>query len=793
MQAVNAVQVSAKTLPFVRKAVADPLFPMTGIMRVYTVNVIQPANTFTSIVGNEASNTGLRHDVISLAALLQVQDSKSVQRAIMLRAVSRHPTLSPDDLASLQQAHQQEVTNLANFDASVDPAEQLNYKNTVSGPPVDTAATQEQNAEALLTGPLPHRLTPENARTLAAANVNKDMSFTIGKVRQVAHELAGNISTKANTSRTNATTGLLVTSLVTLLLLLLVALVSTIVARSLIRPLRKLRADALDVAGRRLPEMVRRLSQSEGADEGVEIEPIGVTSTDEIGEVARAFDQVHREAVRLAADEAMLRGNLNAMFINLSRRSQSLIERQLSLIDSLEQSEQDPGFCPACSGLTTWPPACAATPRTCWSWRATRSPGGGASRCRLSTCCAPPSPRSSSTSGSSSTSSPGSWWSARPSTTWCTWSRRSWRTRPRSPRRTPRCTCPASRCPAAACCSTSPTTAWASPTRRCRTPTGGWTTRRWSTWPCPAGWACSWSAARPLPGTASGSGCGTLRPHGPRTALIWLPDTVAVPRSHRRSAYPPVRGGRLRAPPVTVRAHRDDPGPGFVGGLTGDRGREDPEVPAVRVLGPRQSTSFPRLRRSPPRRTRRAGFPAQFPQVRAGPALGPGASAPGSGAPATGAAGQPAKPAVEGTPAGNNWEPAGNGWDLGNGQAIPDHQDGPPTQALPVRNGNGNAAGGPRDQRDDIEPPTAAAGGPSRLPAFGGAVQPPPQSPQFPVGSQNIHGSGRPERGQHDERRLRPCPGEQADGQVTVPSAGRSGRRSSTRWSPTGSGAAGRP
>jgi len=89
--------------------------------------------------------------------------------------------------------------------------------------------------------------------------------------------------------------------------------------------------------------MVRKLSQSEGADEGVEIEPIGVTSTDEIGEVARAFDQVHREAVRLAADEAMLRGNLNAMFINLSRRSQSLIERQLSLIDSLEQSEQDSG------------------------------------------------------------------------------------------------------------------------------------------------------------------------------------------------------------------------------------------------------------------------------------------------------------------------------------------------------------------------------------------------------------------------------------------------------------------
>jgi signal transduction histidine kinase len=344
-QALNAVEVGAETLPFVREAVADPLFPSTAIMQVYTVNIIQPAITFTSVVANEASNTDLRRDVIALGALLQVEDSTSVQRALLLKAVSLpQPSLSPYDDASLQQAQRQEAVDLANFDASVGLAEQQNYSDTVSGPPVDSAAHEEQLALALLPGASSaHPLTPANARTLAAANVNDDMSFTIGKVRQVADELTGNISTLANTSRSNASTVLLVTSLVTLLLLLLVLLVSAIVARSLVRPLRMLRADALDVAGNRLPEMVRRLSQSEGADEGVEIEPIGVTSTDEIGEVARAFDQVHREAVRLAADEAILRGNLNAMFINLSRRSQSLIERQLSLIDSLEQSEQDSG------------------------------------------------------------------------------------------------------------------------------------------------------------------------------------------------------------------------------------------------------------------------------------------------------------------------------------------------------------------------------------------------------------------------------------------------------------------
>ncbi|HXZ73350.1 MAG TPA: nitrate- and nitrite sensing domain-containing protein, partial [Streptosporangiaceae bacterium] len=136
VQAVQAVQVSVETLPFVREAVADPEWPMTPMMQVYTVNIIQPATEFTSVVGNETTNTDLRRDVLALGTLLQVQDSKSVQRAIMLKAVSLpQPYLSPDNLASLQQAQRQEQVDLANFNASVGPAEQQNYIDTVTGPP----------------------------------------------------------------------------------------------------------------------------------------------------------------------------------------------------------------------------------------------------------------------------------------------------------------------------------------------------------------------------------------------------------------------------------------------------------------------------------------------------------------------------------------------------------------------------------------------------------------------------------------------------------------------------------
>ena len=128
----------------------------------------------------------------------------------------------------------------------------------------------------------------------------------------------------------------------TAVVLLLVLLLTFIVARSLVDPLRRLQEDALEIATKELPARIAALSEATDPNVSLEVEPISVHSTDEIGKVARAFDQVHHEAVRLAGNEAMLRGNLSAMFISLSRRSVPLIERLTRMIDSLEQNEDDP-------------------------------------------------------------------------------------------------------------------------------------------------------------------------------------------------------------------------------------------------------------------------------------------------------------------------------------------------------------------------------------------------------------------------------------------------------------------
>jgi signal transduction histidine kinase len=154
--------------------------------------------------------------------------------------------------------------------------------------------------------------------------------------------IAGNIATRASQLQHAASNSALTYGIITLVVLLIVLLAALAVARSLVLPLRRLRAGALNIASVQLPERVRLLTESPDAAASMEVAPINVPYKDEIGEVARAFDQVHSEAVRLAGEQALLRSTFNAMFVNLSRRSQSLIERLARMIDNLEQNEADP-------------------------------------------------------------------------------------------------------------------------------------------------------------------------------------------------------------------------------------------------------------------------------------------------------------------------------------------------------------------------------------------------------------------------------------------------------------------
>ncbi len=111
-----------------------------------------------------------------------------------------------------------------------------------------------------------------------------------------------------------------------------------VVARSLIRPLRVLRDSALKVAHE---DLEREITRVRAGDESPP-DPLPVHTTEEVGQVAHAVDELHTQALLLAGDEARLRHLVNDMFETMSRRNRTLVDQQLSLIDRLERNEEDP-------------------------------------------------------------------------------------------------------------------------------------------------------------------------------------------------------------------------------------------------------------------------------------------------------------------------------------------------------------------------------------------------------------------------------------------------------------------
>ncbi len=126
-----------------------------------------------------------------------------------------------------------------------------------------------------------------------------------------------------------------------LLALIASVFISIRVGRSLVRQLAALRRSALALATERLPRVMTRLRAGEDVDVSQEALPMEV-SPDEIGQVGQAFNTVQLTAVEAAVDQARLRRGISDVFRNLARRSQSLLHRQLTLLDTMERRTSDP-------------------------------------------------------------------------------------------------------------------------------------------------------------------------------------------------------------------------------------------------------------------------------------------------------------------------------------------------------------------------------------------------------------------------------------------------------------------
>lgn len=266
----------------------------------------------------------------ALHALVSAREQVTRQHALILPAliVNEIDTATIDEVRTTGARLQADVDA---FTSALTPDERARYGEAVTGAPEQARQRLVQLVVDRGTADLPPATPPVEWVARSAAVTDQMLSSE----RALRDQLGATAVTLRDAAR--ATAGW--TAVILLFALALGVVVSFVVARSMQVPLRALRRAALDVADTRLPAAVAGVR--EGSTPLV-VEPVPVRTTEEIGQVARAFDAVHFQAVRWAAEQAQLRANVDDMFVNLSRRSQGLVQRQLKLIDSLESSEEDP-------------------------------------------------------------------------------------------------------------------------------------------------------------------------------------------------------------------------------------------------------------------------------------------------------------------------------------------------------------------------------------------------------------------------------------------------------------------
>ncbi|MFJ4192417.1 nitrate- and nitrite sensing domain-containing protein [Kitasatospora sp. NPDC089509] len=365
----EAFETLVVNLPHLRQVAFSKELFASATTNAYSA-MYAPLLAYDNSVGNGSANATSKGRAIYAMSLAKA--ASSTQRALMLNllvGISQNATTryeNQDMTQSILVSEKLEQVSLSEFNTGADPADARKYGDaqvalanaqdrSAYKMPNGTAPTMQtllalagNYAEAAAAGQQKGKAAADAAYNEAKAsgltpdNWNQAAGTHIQALRNTEVALLDDVLTDSRNLKDNALYDAILNTVIVVAALILAGLLTGYVARSMILGMRTLRSAALEIADHRLPDLVEKLSKTDPDRVDTSVTAIPLHGKDEIGEVARAFDQVHQQAVALAAEQALLRGNVNAIFTNLSRRSQSLIQRQLALITDLENNEADP-------------------------------------------------------------------------------------------------------------------------------------------------------------------------------------------------------------------------------------------------------------------------------------------------------------------------------------------------------------------------------------------------------------------------------------------------------------------
>jgi signal transduction histidine kinase len=287
-------------------------------------------------LGAEHGSGRLGGNVAALTAIAHAKEAVSRGQSLLFAALSAGRFTAADYQRFAGLAGQEQAW-LAQFRTAASADQRAFYAQTVAGGLVEQSESMRQ--AALAARDVPPGLAPGS--WFLASSAKLDL------LHRVELSVAADATRAGAAASSAASRGAALVSVVMLLVVGLAVGSSLLLARSMAGPLVALERAARQVAEQQLPGVVERLQQADEAlDLAASVDHIATAlptgARDEIGRLANAFSVVHRVAVRVAAEQAALRKSIGDMFVNLARRNQSLVDRQLNLIDELERQTEDP-------------------------------------------------------------------------------------------------------------------------------------------------------------------------------------------------------------------------------------------------------------------------------------------------------------------------------------------------------------------------------------------------------------------------------------------------------------------
>ncbi|WP_263121290.1 nitrate- and nitrite sensing domain-containing protein, partial [Cellulomonas sp. RIT-PI-Y] len=179
-----------------------------------------------------------------------------------------------------------------------------------------------------------------NISTMDSVRWNTLVNAELNSLRAVSGDLLTSADDRAQALASAAARESAITIGITIAATALSIVIAFLVSRGIVIPLRRLTSAAGEVR-EELPRLVEQVAEP-GKAPDLSLAEIPVTSQDEVGRLAAAFNSVNATTIQVARDQAALRGSIAEMFVNVARRDQVLLGRQLAFIDSLERSEEDP-------------------------------------------------------------------------------------------------------------------------------------------------------------------------------------------------------------------------------------------------------------------------------------------------------------------------------------------------------------------------------------------------------------------------------------------------------------------